>query len=340
MMTIRMRRALTVLVVAVAVAAAAVVALMLLGDDDPAEEAVLPLLGTTGEVPQRAALAVKIDNTDSGRPPTGLVEADVVFTEMVEGGLTRLLAVYHSEDPETVGPVRSARSTDLFILPELGRPLFAWSGANPTFAAAVEAADILDVGLAASPDAYRRDPGRPAPYNVYAETAQLREGAADDAGASTPPQPIFVYRDPDAPLSGPGVEQVTGFRTTDTGPLATQIVWEWDPDTEVWVRSQDGTPHTDSDDEQIQAANVIIQETPYRDSGLRDSAGAVVPEAEAVGEGDLWLLSDGQAIRGRWHKPAPDTATTYVDPDGEPLRLTPGRTWVELLPPDSGEVQR
>jgi hypothetical protein len=339
-MTIRMRRALAVVVVLLVVAAAAVVAIVLLGDDDRAEEAVLPLLGTTGEVPQRAALAVKIDNTESGRPPTGLTEADVVFTEMVEGGLTRLLAVYHSEDPETVGPVRSARSTDLFILAELGRPLFAWSGANPTFAAAVEAADILDVGLAATPDAYRRDPGRPAPYNVYADTAQLRESATCDAGASTPPQPIFAYRDPDAPLTGPGVQPATGFRTTGTGPLATQILWEWDPGAEIWVRSQDGTSHTDSDGDQIRAANVIVQETSYRDSGLRDSTGAVVPEAEAVGEGDLWLLSDGQAIRGRWNKPAPDAATTYVDANGEPLRLTPGRTWVELLPPDSGEVQR
>src|SRR5690606_10939112 len=85
---------------------------------EPAEEGVLPLLGTTGEVPQRAALAVKVDATAHGRPQVGLLAADVVFEEVVEGGLTRLLAVYHSTDPETVGPVRSARSTDLFLLAE------------------------------------------------------------------------------------------------------------------------------------------------------------------------------------------------------------------------------
>jgi hypothetical protein len=337
----RTRRLLAVVAVIVVGAAAAVAALLLLGDDDPTEEEpVLPLLGTRGQVPQRAALAVKIDNTESGRPPTGLIQADVVFTEMVEGGLTRLLAVYHSDDPETVGPVRSARSTDLFILPELGRPLFAWSGANPTFAAAVEAADILDVGLAATPDAYRRAAERQAPYNVYADTAQLREAVSGDEAASTPPRQIFSYRDPDTSLSGPGVEPATGFRTTGEGPLSTQILWEWDPAAEDWVRSQDGTAHTDSDGERVRAANVIVRETSYRDSGLRDSAGAVVPEAEAVGEGDLWLLSDGNAQPGRWHKPSPDAPTTYMDANGEPLRLTPGRTWIEMLPPGSGEVQR
>ena len=146
----------------------------------PPPPAVLPLLGTPGRVPERAALAVKIDDTEQGRPQSGLAEADVVFEEMVEGGLTRLLAVYQSRDPGTVGPVRSARSTDLSILAELGRPLFAWSGANPTFAAAVRGADIVDVGFGAAPDAYRRASGRPAPYNLYAAPGLLRDAAADD----------------------------------------------------------------------------------------------------------------------------------------------------------------
>jgi hypothetical protein len=64
----------------------------------------------------------------------------------------------------------------------------------------------------------------------------------------------------------------------------------------------------------------------------------VVPEAETVGDGDAWLLSDGKAEPGRWHKADPDSPTTYTTADGQPLRLTPGRTWVELLPPGSGDV--
>ena len=326
------------------VAAATVTALLLRGDGErtesppPTAPPVLPLTGTPGQVPPRAALAVKIDDTERGRPQTGLTQADVVFEEMVEGGLTRLLAVYQSQDPETVGPVRSARSSDLFILAELGQPLFAWSGANPTFAAAVEAADLLDVGVGAAPEAYRREEDRPAPYNLYAAPEQLRASVADDAAASTPPPALFSYREAGAPLTGGGVEPVTRFGTTGSGGLSTRTAWEWDGGSASWLRSQDGTPHVDRDGEPVRAANVIVRFTPYRDSGIRDSVGAVVPEAEAVGEGDAWLLSDGQLQRGRWMKGAADASTTYVDGTGAPLRLTPGQTWVEVLPPGSGEV--
>jgi Protein of unknown function (DUF3048) N-terminal domain/Protein of unknown function (DUF3048) C-terminal domain len=340
------RRALA-LVAAVAVAAATATALLVRSGDEQSETTppttqpplpLLPLLGTPGEVPQRAALGVKIDNTEAGRPQTGLAQADVVFEEMVEGGLTRLLAVFHSQDPETVGPVRSARSTDLFILAELGRPLFAWSGANPTFAAAVEAADLVDVGVGATPEAYRREAGRPAPYNLYAASDLLREAVADDDTASIPPPALFSYREPGAALSGRGVEPVTGFRTTGSGALSTDIAWEWDAASASWLRDQDGTPHVDRDGERVRAANVIVRITPYRDSGVRDSVGAVVPEADAIGEGDAWLLSDGQVQRGRWLKPSPDAPTAYVDATGAPLRLTPGQTWVEVLPPGAGDV--
>jgi hypothetical protein len=302
--------------------------------------AVLPLLGTPGRVPARAGLAVKIDDTGRGRPQSGLAEADVVFEEMVEGGLTRLLAVYQSQDPETVGPVRSARSTDLSILAELGRPLFAWSGANPTFAAAVRAADIIDVGVTAEPEAYRRADDRPAPYNLYAAPDRLRRAAADDAAATTPPDPLFSYREAGTPLAGPGAETVGGFRTTGAGSVATEIAWSWDARDGTWVRDQDATAHTDSAGVQVHAANVVVRLTPYRDSGVRDSRGAVVPEAAVVGDGDAWLLSGGRAQPGRWHKPTADAVTTYTDTAGAPLGLAPGTTWVEVLPPGSGEIVR
>jgi Protein of unknown function (DUF3048) C-terminal domain len=88
----------------------------------------------------------------------------------------------------------------------------------------------------------------------------------------------------------------------------------------------------------VSAANVIIRFTPYGDSGIRDSTGAVVPEALSVGEGDAWLLSGGQAQQGRWHKAATDAPTTYTDAARAPLRLAPGPTWVEVLPPGTGEL--
>jgi hypothetical protein len=295
---------------------------------------VMPLLGIPGDPPERAALAVKIDNTDNGRPQVGLRQADIVVEEMVEGGLTRLLALFHSQDPDEVGPVRSARSTDLAVLAELHRPLFAWSGANPTFRAAVEAADLVDVGFAAAPDAYRRDRRRPAPYNLFAGPADLRSAAGDD-GAGTPPPMLFAYRAPSEPLAGTGVRPVDGFRAST---FATAIEWNWNDQTLLWDRSQNGTTHVDSTGDRVAVPNVVVRTTPYRDSGVRDSRGAVVPEAASVGDGDAWLLSDGKAQPGRWQKSSTDAPTTYTTTDGTPFRLTPGQTWIEILPPGAGEV--
>src|SRR5262245_19883249 len=342
------RRRVLAVVAAVAVVVAVAVGAVLVangGGDEQTEPApttepvsILPLLGTPGRVPDRAALAVKLDNTDRGRPQVGLTQADVVFEEMVEGGLTRLLAVYHSQDPDTLGPVRSARSSDLPILAELGRPLFAWSGANPTFAAAVRAADIVDVGFSAAPDAYRRADDRRAPYNLFAAPERLREAGAHDEASATPPPALFSYPPADAALSRPGLAPAPGFRTTGARPVRTGIEWSWNADQAGWDRNQNGTPHVDADGEQVRATNVIIRFTPYGDSGVRDSTGAVVPEALSVGEGDAWLLSGGQALQGRWLKPAADAPTTYTDAAGTPLQLAPGPTWVEVLPPATGEL--
>jgi hypothetical protein len=293
--------------------------------------AVLPLLGTPGEPPDRAAMGVKLDNTDNGRPQTGVGQADIVFEEMVEGGLTRLLAVFHSQDPDDLGPVRSARSTDLTVLAELGWPLFAWSGANPTFRAAVEDADLADVGYSAVPDAYRRDSDRRAPYNLFADPAELRD--AVDAGA--PPPMLFAYRAADEPLSGTDALPASGFRAST---LATSIDWTWNASTGLWERTQNDTPHLDSAGERVAVPNIVVRATPYRDSGVRDSTGAVVPEAVAVGQGDAWLLSDGKAQPARWSKTSDDAPTLYTTTDGQPLRLTPGQTWIEMLPPGTGEV--
>jgi hypothetical protein len=156
--------------------------------------------------------------------------------------------------------------------------------------------------MRAAPDAYRRSAERPAPYNLYAAADRLRRAAVarDKAAAATPPPPLFLYRTADAPLSGPGVQATPGFRTTGAGGLATDIEWTWESASASWARRQDGTPHLDSNGEPVRAANVILRITPYRDSGVRDSVGAIVPEAEAVGDGDAWLLSGGRAQQGRW----------------------------------------
>ena len=193
-------------------------------------------------------------------------------------------------------------------------------------------AHARNVGAAAAPDAYQRSDDRRAPYNLYASATDLwaaAERTDEDAG---PPPALFTYGDG----TGAG-EAVGGFDTAGSPGLATDIRWDWDEGAGAWARTQDGTDHVDDDGTQVTAANVVVRFTPYGDSGVRDSAGGVVPEAVSVGEGDAWLLRDGRLQRGRWAKAAPEGPTAYTDASGAPLEFAPGRTWVEVLAPGTGQ---
>lgn len=282
----------------------------------------------------RPALIVKIDNVEpKARPQAGINQADVVYEERVEGSVTRLLAIFQSTNAEPVGPVRSARTSDIAILSPLHRPFFAWSGANPTFAARIRAANLVDVGVDQAKDQYYRAGDRHAPNNLMIRsTGSLMQRASD---GSSPPPPILTYRPAgQVPVH---LEPVAGVRVTyGTSAGAAPVEYRWTG--EGWARSQKGTPHVDAAGVQVAPANVIIQFVQYADSGTTDQFGKQIPEAQTVGEGDVWVLTAGGLIPGRWHKAAVETVTTYTDVDGKPIDLTPGRTWVAL--PNAGGATR
>jgi hypothetical protein len=280
-------------------------------------------------VPGRAALAVKIDNAPKARPQAGINEADIVVEEGVEGGVTRFFTLFHSHDAPSVGPVRSARSTDLLFALQVGRPLFSYSGANKVFAAQVSKAPLRDVGHGVLPGAYHREPGRPAPYNLFSTTAKLFAGAGDTV---TPPPPLFSYRPAgEAPAEG-GSEPARPVEAVWKLNITTTVVFAWDEASKTFRRSTDGKPHVDAANVQVTTDNVVFQVVGYRNTGLVDTSGAAVPEAELIGEGDAWVLTGGRLIKGHWSRPTEGQTTAYTYPSGEPIRLTPGRTWLELVP--------
>lgn len=281
---------------------------------------------------QRPVLAAKIDNVEAARPQAGLTAADVVFEELVEGGLTRLLAIFHSRDATELGPIRSARSTDLPLLTPLREPLFAWSGANSAFASLIRSVAIRDVGFEAEPGAYRRDADRPAPSNLMTSTAALY--ALVDLEGDMSPNPLFDHLAPgDSPAGGRVVDAVE----VDYG--ATTVVHEWDAELGGWARSQNGTPHVDVDGERVAPTNVVVQFVEYRDTGLVDASGAAVPEAVLEGAGPAWILRAGRLIEGSWEKANVTASSRYLDADGEVVPLVPGTTWVLLSPLDGATTR-
>jgi len=270
----------------------------------------------------RPALVVKIDNLDGGaRPQLGINQADVVYEERVESGVTRFLAVFHSTDAGPIGPVRSARTTDIPLFSALGNPMFAWSGSNELMAADIRAAQMVDVGHTPAVDQYFRESSRRAPHNLLVQ-GYLAMVDSHRADAGVPP-PLFTYRPDGVPAVGEparGVDLAFG-----NGAVPVSFAW----DGTGWARSQNGTPHVDADGAPVAPANVVVQFVGY---GQYRGAGPRVV-AELVGEGEAWVFTGGQRIVGRWVKPSVDAVTQYLLPDGTPIALTPGRTWVELPPP-------
>ncbi|MGH9038849.1 MAG: DUF3048 domain-containing protein [Acidimicrobiia bacterium] len=289
-----------------------------------------PLTGLPAD-PARATrpvLVVKLDNAPLGRPQAGINEADIVLEEGVEGGITRFAAVYHSTDAPTIGPVRSARSTDILFATQLGKPLFAYSGANAVFADLIRSSPLVDVGVGKIPDIYRREKGRPSLYNLFSATDAMVTRAP--AGA-TPPAPLFAYRAVGEPA--PAGDPAPVVQALWKDKVRTEVVYEWDPTAKGFARTQNGTPHVDAAGKRATPENVVLQVVPYKNTGLVDRSGAAVPEAELVGEGELMVLTDGKVIRGRWNRPDASAVTSYTDASGAVIKLTPGRTWIELVPP-------
>lgn len=294
--------------------------------------AVAPLTGLSdgsGAWAERPAISVKIDNAPKARPQAGLNQADVVIEEKVEDGVTRFFTIFHSADADPVGPVRSARTTDIELATPLNRPLFAYSGTNATFQQQVDQAPLVDVGINKAAADYRRERSRPAPYNLFSSTAALFRRAPADSKA---PAALFRYWYGKRGKAA-GEKPAANVHVEFLGDhIDTLVDYQWDAKARVWRRSTDGTPHVDPQGAQVSPRNVVVQFVEYVDTGQRDRSNTVVPEAKLLGEGEVWVLTQGVVVKGRWSRPTAERPTAYTDAKGAPILLTPGQTWVELAP--------
>jgi hypothetical protein len=277
-----------------------------------------PLTGLpdpSGASQGRTALSVKIENTPEARPQSGLDVADIVYEEMVEGGITRLWAIFNSNAPAVVGPIRSVRFMDPNIVWPFGG-VVAYSGGTQANVNLIRQAPVVWIDENNAGDAFFRERTRSAPHNLYGDTAKMWERG----GEPKPPRAMFNYLAKGEVFAGEGIDQFrVGFqRGYDPS-------YTFDPASRTWKRSYGIFPFMDTSGNQVAPTNVIVQFVHY-------PSGA---EAELIGEGEAWVFSDNKLVRGRWAKPNPETPTQFVDAAGAPIKLTPGRTWVELLPTGS-----
>lgn len=281
-------------------------------------------------------LALKIDNAPTALPQQGLQDADIVFEELVEGGLTRFLAIFHSQIPTSVGPIRSGRSTDIPLLMPFDGALFGWSGSNWAFRKLLDTVAITDVGLYRNPSHYWRQTERIPPSNLWVRASQLFNKEAHDPHSS---EPLWPYELPEETTSGPSRE-IKGVKV-DWG--STKVEHLWDAARSGWARSQNDDPHVvlDLKGEQHELApeNLIIQFTKYVLTNEEDVNGARIPLGlVSEGSGTAWILKDGGLIEGRWIKANVTVHTDFFDNQGRLIAMSPGSTWVLLAPRDSVEI--
>ncbi len=274
----------------------------------------------TGELVHRLkrVLAVKIGNTLPERPATGLARADIVYLIPVEGGLSRIMAVFSSHYPRVIGPVRSARQDDLQLLRQFGRPAFAWSGAQPQLVPVVEHSRIVDL-YAAKASGYFRTVDRVEPYNLYANTRVLLKQAPH---ASVARNIGFRF----GPPPGGGHPR----RSESVSYPAASFRFRWSPARGRWLIWMDGAPAISTAAGQLSAPTIVIQRVVVGLSRFLEQGPMMPPDAETVGSGTATVLRNGQAFQARWSRPAADGGTTFTTDSGKPMTFARGPVWIVL----------
>jgi hypothetical protein len=281
---------------------------------------------------ERPAVAIKIENNPVAYPLSGLEDAEVVYEEPVEGGLTRFMAIYHCTDSPQAGPVRSARIVDPPIMSPYTRILGA-AGGNDIVIGALDDADIVTIDETKAGDAMTRvdRPGVTSEHTLYADTAAVRQLGRKQF-AEIPRDDLFEFGD----LQGTGrrARQVT--LTFSAGAIVT---YDWDG--KRWSRSDGDAPLANEAGEQIQTDNVIIEEhTVNHSDRLGDVLGTPSPEiADVTGSGRAFLFRDGRVFAGKWSRESTDEPVRFETKGGDAFVLHPGTTWIELLPDKQGDVK-
>jgi len=284
------------------------------------------LTGTKAGV-GKPVIAIKIDNTPPARPQTNVNSADIVYVELVEGDATRLMAIFQSQLPEVVGPVRSGRESDLEVLAAFGRVALAYSGANHGVEKLIKAAPLHSYEEGAP--GFFRSNGRHAPYNLYINPQRL---AAAHADLPTARDIGFVFGD-----ALPGGTPATSV-TVAMSPY-TKYSFVYDADTHHWLAGINGRPTVQVDGQRLWAGNVLVQQVAVNGSRFHDVLGLVTPRSHTVGSGAFTLLRpDGTQFHGTWMRRTASAPTTYTDSSGVPVTFAPGRTWVLLAPKGNSVV--
>lgn len=269
-------------------------------------------------------LAVKIDDTNAAHPQIGLEDADVVYIEQVEGGLTRLAAIFSSVIPERIGPVRSARISDMEILSQYGRVAFAYSGAQKKLLPVIDAANLQNLGAQAQPPSiYTTDTNRVAPVAMVLRADRLMAKIVEKNYQITTASTVG-WSFGDAPEGGKSTQSVIMHWP------AARYSAEWSESESRWLLSHNSRSNLADSGIVLGPTTLVIQIVSITDSEYTDKVGGVTPFSQTVGSGRGFILRDGKSYQGHWKRPSEAVGTTWTLRDGSEIKFAPGQIWVAL----------
>ncbi len=306
----------------------------------------------------KPVVVIKVENDPMIRPQAGLESADIIFEELVEGGITRFAAIFQSKFPKEIGPVRSVRHVDVAIAAPVADFFVFSGGARPTITYvrgnAGKGVYILTEG---APGMYRTN-YHPAPHNLFISPLSLIKSMKK---TKTPSQPMFmagtrtVAKTPSAPTpavteSGSASPSSSAKPVPDVAAkLITKVnlrfsnsenpAWAWSKSLGKWVRSEGSVPAFARSGARLSATNVVVLKVKTQDAGYRDPAGNFVPRTMLQGTGKGWLMVDHKQLPVTWSKPELKSPFTFIDAAGNSVSLKPGNTWVELIPLGEGDAK-
>jgi hypothetical protein len=292
-----------------------------------------PLTGVPapgGKIPQRPVLAVKVGNDPAARPQSGLQDADVVYDTLAEGGITRYIAVYQCNTSTSIGPIRSVRWDDWHILQQFGRADLAFvHGITPDVSTVQSLSWVCDLDAFAHPNLYQQNPARYAPESTYTSTAALWSGCPK---GPAPPSP-FTFSKRAVAVGSVPVSSVNIDYNFDEA----NILWQWSRSHHAFMHNFEDfgtvTPDVSPAGVQLHATNVVIEVVQIQYGPYAETPGSTGDvESITEGSGKAFVLRGGRVQIGTWVRPSWSNLTKLVSANGKPMALSPGNTWVEIVP--------
>jgi len=303
-----------------------------------------------GPNPLRRPLAVKIDNAPAARPHYGISQADMVIELLVEGFITRLAAYFHSQDPDTIGAVRSVRFSDRYTTPMV-RGSLVFSGASQLMEGLVRADIERGAYVGVSPQLgqgstfYRTNvDGKVAPHNLFTSSQALREATASVGGGGPVDVPRWDFlASVDHPeTTGGFIGSVGASNVMIPYRLDARVLYNYDPGTKSYIRRQSASNALNYQREvdgmngqEIRARNIVIINTDVWATDVHDDAGGAASlDMRLTGVGKASIFRDGRRQDGTWSRASYTDPFVFTNFYNQKIYLSPGQTWIHILPAD------